>query len=46
MVANGPQFAELLAMAGVFHGTGVGLTKLQALVWFWLVPDSMSLHEI
>lgn len=35
-----------LAVAGVFLGVRVGLTKLQALTWFWVVPDLMSPHEI
>lgn len=46
MVANGPQFAGPLATAGVFQRVWVGLTELQAPTWFWLVPDSMSPHEI
>lgn len=33
-------------MVGVSHGVKVGLTELQALTWFWLVPNLMSAHEI
>lgn len=46
MLANDPEFAGPLAVAGVFHGVRVGQTELQALIWFWMVPDLVSPHEI